>query len=179
MPTHLGTNPRNHVKHYYSCSSMENLYYYWYLFIYFLCKTLSYYSKCDERTDESVLWTSTSVFHFGDIGVSAQPKLKRDDNDTRACKWASWQCSLSLQAYRHTTGACTSMLPVTPARCASTPSRWKWRKMKRWNRRSKRYVPSSQEISWSVEQKDLQKNGNKSCAWVMNSILLSAGLTLA
>jgi len=28
MPTHLGTNPRNHVKHDYSCSSLENFYYY-------------------------------------------------------------------------------------------------------------------------------------------------------
>ena len=27
MPTHLGTNPHNHVKHY-SCCSLENLYYY-------------------------------------------------------------------------------------------------------------------------------------------------------
>ena len=27
MPTHLGTNPHNHVKHY-SCSPLENFYYY-------------------------------------------------------------------------------------------------------------------------------------------------------
>jgi hypothetical protein len=27
MPTHLGANPRNHVKHY-PCSSLENVYYY-------------------------------------------------------------------------------------------------------------------------------------------------------
>jgi len=32
MPTHLGANPRNHVKHD-SCSSLENFYYY-ILFIY-------------------------------------------------------------------------------------------------------------------------------------------------
>jgi hypothetical protein len=28
MPTHLGANPRNHVNHDYSCSSLENFYYY-------------------------------------------------------------------------------------------------------------------------------------------------------
>ena len=29
MPTHLGANPRNHVNHDYSCSSLENFYYYY------------------------------------------------------------------------------------------------------------------------------------------------------
>ena len=33
MPTQLGTNPHNHVKHY-SCSSMENFYYYYDTHIY-------------------------------------------------------------------------------------------------------------------------------------------------
>ena len=28
MPTHLGANPRNHVNHDYSFSSLENFYYY-------------------------------------------------------------------------------------------------------------------------------------------------------
>ena len=46
MPTHLGANPRNHVKHY-SCSSLENYYYYYCLIDYCLlllaCLALSSY----------------------------------------------------------------------------------------------------------------------------------------
>ena len=41
MPTHLGTNPRNHVKHYYSCSSLENFYYYTKVYILFKSEILT------------------------------------------------------------------------------------------------------------------------------------------
>ena len=44
MPTHLGANPRNHVNHDYSCSSLENFYYYILLHIYTLTITYNYAS---------------------------------------------------------------------------------------------------------------------------------------
>ena len=41
MPIHLGTNPRNHVKHYfYRWSLLEDFYYY---ILYYYCYLVAYY----------------------------------------------------------------------------------------------------------------------------------------
>jgi hypothetical protein len=38
MPTHLGTNPRNHVKHYYSCSSLLENFTFVQILLIIICK---------------------------------------------------------------------------------------------------------------------------------------------
>ena len=40
MPIHLGTNPRNHVKHYFYRWSLEDFYYY---ILYYYCYLVAYY----------------------------------------------------------------------------------------------------------------------------------------
>ena len=45
MPTHLGTNPHNHVKHYF-CWSLEDFYYY---ILYYYCYLVAYHIITFER----------------------------------------------------------------------------------------------------------------------------------
>ena len=40
MPIHLGTNPRNHVKHYFYRWSLEDFYYY---ILYYYCYLVAYH----------------------------------------------------------------------------------------------------------------------------------------
>ena len=101
MPTHLGTNPRNHVKHYYSCSSLlENFNYYLRTKIYsdFHKDRKSFSGKMDENNLYFKFWalqsrrmTTTLVGTQLSQSVVAAKNILAVDKSSLFAQFRLWQ----------------------------------------------------------------------------------------